>query len=674
MRGTGCTGWIASDIITSHGVPAFLVLLVCLLAVVPVSGNVHIINGSTSGAVVQDLINRTTPGDSIFLAGGTYPGSLVIDRQITFGALDTSNPPRIIADDSRAGIALEVDGITLSGVTLSGKSENGLLVRSNNNRVSAMTISGFLHGIDLQSATNNIFSSNTIVNNSIGVTADRASRTNIFYLNRFDNTEDISSMAVESVWSSGGQDYQYNGTDFSGPLGNSWNGYAGSDRNGDGIGDTAYTLKVRQSILTSAPAGAEAVDRAPLVGTPDSYTLIRSANMSSASHTGKREGTAPESPAIGQYQDPLATGPYSGQQQPASGIPQSVPGTTITPPPGNFPGILLQYWWVIPILIVVAAGAGIWFERSFKRRTAPEPDDPLRTRSPRNATLVTLPGQGTLPGSAGQDEAYFTVHLPPLLEKRYPGAEYLGEGGVGRVFRATEPVENRQVAIKVPVRFDEVTGAQFTKELHIWQGLHHKNIVEVYAANVFPMPYIEMEYIESSLASKKFPLELPEAVRIITGIAEGLQYAHERGIVHRDIKPENILLAADGTPKITDWGLAKALADTKHTGLISFSLNYAAPEQLAPNLYGDAGKWTDIYQLGVLFYEMVSGRLPFGGTGMGEVTHAILHATPPEPEVAGKNPDLIRRIILRCIERNPKDRYQDVTEILAELTSFVPDS
>jgi len=249
----------------------------------------------------------------------------------------------------------------------------------------------------------------------------------------------------------------------------------------------------------------------------------------------------------------------------------------------------------------------------------------------------------------------------------------MGEGGVGRVFKAWDVNENRPVAVKIPFRFDEITGSQFTKELHIWQGLHHKNIVEMYAANVFPMPYIEMEYVESSLALMKFPLDSERAIRIISGVAEGLRYAHEQGIVHRDIKPENILITAEDIPKITDWGLAKALTDTKQTGLISFSLNYAAPEQLAPNTYGEAGKWTDIYQLGVLFYEMVTGRLPFTGAGMGEITQAILHNTPLPPEPAGRNAKAITAIIERCLQKKPQDRYTSVAAILTDLQHLKPE-
>ncbi|NMB79937.1 MAG: protein kinase [Methanomicrobiales archaeon] len=585
-----------------------------------------------------------------------------------FGALDAHDPPHIISDDSLAGITLDVDGITLNGVVVSGSAENGLLVRSNNNRVSSLTISGFIHGIQLQSAADNIFSANIIVNNSIGVTANRGSRSNIFYLNSFDNSEDISGMSVENIWFSGGQEYQYNGKEFSGALGNAWKRYTGTDSNGDGIGDSSYALQVRPSILTSGQTGLEAVDRAPLVSSPESYTIIRTSNATAAGDRGTRGGDIfPESTDSRPSQNPPQVSAYGGSQQPGTGqLLTGGPGTSTVPPPNDLPVPLLQYWWVVPILIIVAAAGGIWFERSFKRRNLQEEEDLFRTQSPRNVTVVTRPPHTTLSGGS-PDHHYYGIHLPPLLEKKYPGAEYLGEGGVGRVFRATDTVENRNVAIKIPVRFDEVTGAQFTKELHIWQGLHHKNIVEVYAANVFPTPYIEMEFIETSLAMKKFPLASAEAVRIIRGIAEGLQYAHERGIVHRDIKPENILIAADGTPKITDWGLAKALADTRHTGLISFSLNYAAPEQLAPNLYGEAGPWTDIYQVGVLFFEMVTGRLPFAGTGMGEVTQAILHVAPTKPEISGENAELIQAIILRCIQKKPADRYGNIAEILADL-------
>ena len=211
-----------------------------------------------------------------------------------------------------------------------------------------------------------------------------------------------------------------------------------------------------------------------------------------------------------------------------------------------------------------------------------------------------------------------------------------------------------------------MTGSQFTKELNVWEGLHHKNIVEIYAANIFPRPYIEMEYVESSLEDEHFPLDETKAVTIISGVAEGLKYAHEQGIVHRDIKPGNILIAPDGTPKITDWGLSKAQG-TKQSGLIGFSLEYAAPEQLAPNLYGEPGPWTDIFQMGVLFYEMLACHVPFGGDGMGEITHAILHDEPVPALSGSRNAVAINAIIAKCLMKRPQDRYASVADLLSDL-------
>jgi parallel beta-helix repeat protein len=659
----------ADPVRISYGL-LLLLLLSFMFLTPPIPAKVLIFNGTGSGGTIQDLINSTSSGDSVFLAGGSYKGGLVIDRPIVFGALDAANPPDIITDGTLPGITLAADSITLTGVRISGTGSDGLLVQSNNNRISGLTISGFDTGIVLKSAMNNVVSGNVIVNNSIGIQSDRPSRGNIFYLDRFDNAKDISGSSFENIWFSGRQDYRYMGKYYSGPLGNSWKQYTGTDSNGDGIGDSEYTPYIQsppEAFVSSTPSVVQLSDRAPLVSMPGNYTLIGTANASA--RISAPDTPPQEFPASGQSsQNPQFPSPPVGQQ--AAGNSPAGPGAASVSPQGMFPAVLLQNWWIILILIAISAFVGIRIDRS-RRRSPPVENDPLRTL-PRNATLVQGPGQPRPEGSSQQDHPYFTVHLPPLLEKKYPGAEYMGEGGVGRVFRAWDPKENRYSAIKIPVRFDEVTGAQFTKELHVWQGIHHKNIVEVYAANVFPMPYIEMEYIELSLASLEFPLEFEKAVQIFIGVAEGLKYAHGRGIVHRDIKPENILITPDGTPKITDWGLAKAMTDTKHTGLISFSLNYAAPEQLAPNIYGDAGQWTDIYQLGVLFYAMLTGRLPFSGTGMGEVTQAILHVDPLPPNLTGKNAGLVSGIILKALQKRPEDRYKNVAEMLDDLKRLDP--
>ncbi|MEN6396871.1 MAG: protein kinase [Methanoregula sp.] len=632
------------------------ILIVLLFIIVPSPAKVITYDATGAAGTIQDVINNTSSGDSIFLPAGTYYGNIIIDRSIVFGGLDTNNPPRIISAASGAGVTLTADGITINGIVIEGNASYGLLVLSSNNRISSTTISGHEFGIDLKSASNNIFSGNVLTGNSIGITIDRSSRSNTFFLNTLDNTNNVISQSGQSIWTSSRQDYQYNGEDFSGPLGNYWVGAGVTDSNGDGIGDTSFSPSPTPSGDAVRGAG-DVTDSAPLVSPPSSYTILKSASPVNATRfgdllpqSGLQQSLQPDNPQV--------------SANPGSSLPGVSQG--LTPqgqPPDPYVGILVRFWWLIPIAILISVVAGIWFERSRKRKA---PDNLPGNHPPgdvRNVTIVKKPQDGLSPAPT---EYMYTAQLPTALEKKYPGAEYVAEGGVCRVFRAWDEKNNRNVAVKVPIRFDEVTGSQFTKELNVWEGLHHKNIVEIYAANIFPRPYIEMEYVASSLEDEHFPLDESKAVAIISGVAEGLRYAHEQGIVHRDIKPGNILIAPDGTPKITDWGLSKAQG-TKQSGLIGFSLEYASPEQLAPNLYGEPGPWTDIFQMGVLFYEMLTGHVPFGGDGMGEITHAILHEEPVPALSGSRNADAINAIIAKCLMKQPQDRYASVADLLSDL-------
>jgi len=257
--------------------------------------------------------------------------------------------------------------------------------------------------------------------------------------------------------------------------------------------------------------------------------------------------------------------------------------------------------------------------------------------------------------------------FPPSLAKRFLNAEFIGEGGLARVFRAVNVKDGRIVAIKVPIRFDEMTGTHFTHDISLWQSLHHPNIIEIYSSNILPVPYVEMEYAPSSLAGLSLPLPEEKALEIIKGVARGIVYAHEKGIIHRDIKPENILIAADGTPKITDWGMGKAMSDMRQSSMMGFSPMYAAPEQISPQLYGKPGPATDIYQIGILFYIMLTGSVPFTHEDMYEMSKAILHDKPLMLSWNGTYEKKIQSILMKCLEKKPEDRYDSAAILLKDL-------
>ena len=246
------------------------------------------------------------------------------------------------------------------------------------------------------------------------------------------------------------------------------------------------------------------------------------------------------------------------------------------------------------------------------------------------------------------------IIFPPELESRYVDIRHVGRGGVAHVFAAHRKSDNRLVAVKIPISFDEVTGKCFLNEIAAWQTLRHKNIVEVLKVNILPVPYVEMEYVPGSLEAVAKPLPVWKAVHLVHGIADGLAYAHAHGIIHRDIKPHNILVTGDFVPKITDWGMSKVIATTmEKSSVAGFSLSYAAPEQVSPAEFGRTDVRTDIYQVGALFYELVTGSIPFGGESIVEVGNAIVRDDPIPPIEYNPDAEAVEKIILKCLAKNP---------------------
>jgi eukaryotic-like serine/threonine-protein kinase len=307
-----------------------------------------------------------------------------------------------------------------------------------------------------------------------------------------------------------------------------------------------------------------------------------------------------------------------------------------------------QREWLLPAALFLF-GAGLlslWlFHRKASRRGEDSQAEPTLVLSPVNDPRA----------------------LATALSDKYTDITLVATGGLSRVYRARRREDGRTVALKIPLDVRESTGASFLKEMLAWQNVAHPNIVQITRVTILPFPMVEMEYLEHSLADIRKPVDPVMAVRIIHGVAEGLAYAHGKGIVHRDIKPENILLAADGTPRITDWGMSRISSAADMPTITGFTLSYAAPEQVAPPLFGPTDERTDIFQLGVVFYELVTGELPFKGEGIAEITEAILQENPLTPSEIVKEAEPLNDIILTCLRKDPRLRYQSAREILAAL-------
>ena len=287
---------------------------------------------------------------------------------------------------------------------------------------------------------------------------------------------------------------------------------------------------------------------------------------------------------------------------------------------------------------------------------------------------IASDSRATLPPAQGpEDYTAKSAYLPLELQEKYTELSYVGKGGIALVFQGRRKSDGTLVAIKVPRSFDEATGRSFMREIRVWEGLSHPNIVKVFTVNILPAPYVEMEYCPASLAGCDLPIPVGRAVGIARGVAEGLAFAHERGLVHRDIKPQNILFDEHGVPKITDWGLSKVLSDAGESSISGFSLAYAAPEQIAPSIFGPSDERTDLYQLGVVLYEMVTGRPPFPGTGIAEFTEAILHQYPLPPSHNRPEAAVLDPIILRCLQKEPRLRFSSARELAAALDRVLQD-
>ena len=301
---------------------------------------------------------------------------------------------------------------------------------------------------------------------------------------------------------------------------------------------------------------------------------------------------------------------------------------------------------------------------------------------------VKIPGRADVDTSgsdaANRDRAS-GIRLPSSGLPAVAGFEVLeeiGRGGMGIVYRARQVSLNRTVALKIILTGTQSSAehlARFQNEAEAVALLQHPHIVQVFDHGVCdlgagnPCPYLALEFVDGGTLQQRLqagPLHSREAARLVALLAEAVHVAHQHGIIHRDLKPANVLLSADGTPKLTDFGLAKRLdaeGRLTQTGEAVGTPSYMAPEQAS----GQAKQLTtlvDVYGLGAILYELLTGRKPFTGASALEVLQQVLNQ-PPEPP-RRLNPAIdadLETICLKCLAKDPADRYTSARALAEDL-------
>jgi eukaryotic-like serine/threonine-protein kinase len=277
----------------------------------------------------------------------------------------------------------------------------------------------------------------------------------------------------------------------------------------------------------------------------------------------------------------------------------------------------------------------------------------------------------------------------------------LGAGGMGEVYRARDTKLNRDVALKFlpeALAHDAERMARFQREAQVLASLNHPNVAAIYGleesagVRALVMELVEGQTLQERLGvgasvSRQTPLPLDDALPIAKQIADALEYAHERGIIHRDLKPANVKITPEGTVKVLDFGLAKALdvdASTSSSSNVSNSPTLTAAATQAGVIIGTAAymspeqargktvdRRADIWSFGCVLYEMLSGHKPFEGETVTDVLAAVVRAEPEWDALPADTPQRLRELIHRCVTKDPKQRLQAIGDARIEIEETI---
>jgi eukaryotic-like serine/threonine-protein kinase len=264
---------------------------------------------------------------------------------------------------------------------------------------------------------------------------------------------------------------------------------------------------------------------------------------------------------------------------------------------------------------------------------------------------------------------------------KYELLDEIGRGGMGVVYRARQADLNRVVALKMILSSRLASGddvKRFYREARAAGGLRHRNIVSIHEAGHFHgQHYFAMDLIQGrSLAShlRAGPLDAEQAARWLSTVARAVQYLHDQGVLHRDLKPSNILIDESGVPYVTDFGLAKVFHDSDgdtQSGIIVGTPGYMSPEQAAGRV-AEISTRSDVYGLGAILYEMLTGRPPFRDENQLNTILQVLEGEPTLPHRLNRRvPDELERICLRCLEKSPERRYISAGDLADDLDRFL---